>query len=116
MVNVTILEATMVEITMLFVHRCKCKDINLPVYERLIRKCKSERSEVKTQLPPVTFLSFQKELERRHQAGLHLLPSRSTMVYEQLVIGKPQSGIWFWWFLLVQQPVEIWKNIIHADA
>ena len=115
MVDFNMIEVTMVEITMLFVHRCKCMD-QLNVYERFFRKCKSGRSQVKTQLPPVTFFSFQKELERRHQEGLHLLPSRSTMVYEQLVIGKPQSGIWFWWFLLVQQPVEIWKQIIHADA
>ena len=94
MVEFNMIEVTMVEITMLLFIGASAR-INLPVYERLIRKCKSERSEVKTQLPPVTFLSFQKELERRHQEGLHLLPSRSTMVYEQLVIGKPQSGIWF---------------------
>ena len=92
MVKVTILEATMVEFNMIEVTMVEITMrlsigasawINLPVYERLFRKCNCERSQVKTQLPPVIFLSFQKELERRHQEGLHLLPSWSTMVYEQ---------------------------------
>ena len=47
MVEFNMIEVTMVEITMRLSIGASAR-INLPVYERLIGKCKSERSEVKT--------------------------------------------------------------------